>query len=146
MEQGPDRTMSKLDNIDLKLAEVLDGVNQALQRLVSLEERSQWHQQGLGQLKEDLKDNAKRVTDLEKASIKVELLEKEIGYIISTVAEARKDIEVLKGVAAELDKTTSNSTGFLNNQKTIMVGLLTSLVSSLGVALWSIIQQTPVGK
>lgn len=140
MDQGSERTMTKLDNIDLKLAEVLEGVNLALQRLVSLEERSQWHQQGLGQLKEELKDNARRITDLEKSSIKMELLEKEMQYVLSNVMEARKDIEVLKAAVSELDKSTSSSEGFLNSQKAILMAVFTSLASSLGVALWSLLQ------
>lgn len=128
---------TKLDNIEVKLAEVLSGVNEALQRLVSLEERSQFHQQGLSTLKDELRENGKRLTDLEKSSVKVDLLEKDLSHSLAKINDVQKDVEVLKGIVTELEKVALSHTAFLSQQKAVIGTVILAFASSIGSFAWT---------
>lgn len=93
---------SMLEN---RIIEILEEIREVLGRLATLEEKTIWHSTGLNRLGEAQKEMAGKIAEQEKDRSRLALLERELQYVQGELSKNSKQLEILTGIVAEMQRT-----------------------------------------
>lgn len=102
--------------LENRVLEVLEAIREVLSRLATLEEKTVWHNLSMNKLAEVQSKMSDRLSDHEKDQGRIALLERDMQYISGELSKCSKQLEVLTGVLAEIqrnDMSQGKTVGFI---------------------------------